>query len=279
MFFVEEKGLINLEYLSILELNGKGSFELLQGQITTDMEKVTDFDASIGAICDLKGRVVSSFYITKNSKADGYFLTGDKDVMLITNDVLKKYQPFYDTKISLNDGYKFSAISENALLKNFVDTNLNQSFQKYDGFWRMHCLEKEFHVLGISSLDKFNDLEFTDNKNSWLFDEIKNQNFEVNSETSGQFTPHELGYHLTPRVDFEKGCYTGQEIVARMHYRAKKLPQLLMKTSKSNQEPNTDVLDSDGKKIGKVLMNAKEEGENYHLLSMNKNYSNQDFEF
>ena len=72
---------------------------------------------------------------------------------------------------------------------------------------------------------------------------------------------------------------TGQEIVARMHYRAKKLPQLLMKTSKSNQKPNTDVLDSDGKKIGKVLMNAKEEGENYHLLSMNKNYSNQDFEF
>ena len=35
---MEEKGLINLEYLSILELNGKGSFELLQGQITADME-------------------------------------------------------------------------------------------------------------------------------------------------------------------------------------------------------------------------------------------------
>ena len=33
------KELIKLEHLSILEINGKGSFELLQGQITSDMEK------------------------------------------------------------------------------------------------------------------------------------------------------------------------------------------------------------------------------------------------
>ena len=45
---VEEKRLIKLEYLSILELNGKGSFELLQGQITSDMEKVSERNWCIG---------------------------------------------------------------------------------------------------------------------------------------------------------------------------------------------------------------------------------------
>ena len=62
---MEEKGLINLEYLSILELNGKGSFELLQGRITADMEKVSDNESVMGAICDIKGRVISSFFVTK----------------------------------------------------------------------------------------------------------------------------------------------------------------------------------------------------------------------
>ncbi|MDX2165116.1 MAG: hypothetical protein SFW07_06855 [Gammaproteobacteria bacterium] len=45
----------------------------------------------------------------------------------------------------------------------------------------------------------------------------------VTPETSEQFTPHKLNYHLIPgMIDFNKGCYTGQEIIARVHYRGKK---------------------------------------------------------
>ena len=275
---VEDKGLINLEYLSILELNGKGSFELLQGQITANMEKVSSSNAEIGAICDLKGRVISSFYISQNLSENGYFLIGEKEVMRITKDVLMKYQPFYETELSLNNNFKFYAISKSDLYNHFSETNFGQSFQKYKLCWRIHCLDKEFHILGISDSEHFKELKFTDNKDLWLYDEIENQNYEVNSLTTGLFTPHELGYHVTPRVDFEKGCYTGQEIVARMHYRAKKLPELLIKVSKGGADPLSDVIDSDGKKIGKVLLRAKKGDSNCHLLSMSKNYAGQDFD-
>lgn len=40
-------------------------------------------------------------------------------------------------------------------------------------------------------------------------------------ETSEKFLPHELNLHLLNALSFEKGCYTGQEIIARMQYRAK----------------------------------------------------------
>lgn len=44
----------------------------------------------------------------------------------------------------------------------------------------------------------------------------------ITPETSGQFTPHKLNYHLIPgMIDFKKGCYTGQEIIARVHYLSK----------------------------------------------------------
>jgi hypothetical protein len=48
---------------------------------------------------------------------------------------------------------------------------------------------------------------------------------EINPENSEKFTPHKLNYPLIPgMIDFNKGCYTGQEIIARVHYLSKKTP-------------------------------------------------------
>ena len=275
-----EKDLINLEYLSILELNGKGSFELLQGQITADMEKVSDNECVMGAICDLKGRVISSFFVTKNLKEDGgYFLIGDKELMIETKDLLQKYQPFYDTSLSIQNHYNFFAIKESCILRDYPDTNLNQSYQEYADFWRIHFLDKEFHIIATTESNKLQNYHLSENIDPWILDEINNLNFEVSSATTSKFTPHELGYNITSRVDFEKGCYTGQEIVARMHNRAKKLPKLLIKESDKKKEILSKVLDNDEKAIGLVLLTAKKDKQNLCLLSMNKNFSDQPFEF
>ena len=275
-----EKDLIILEYLSILELNGKGSFELLQGQITADMEKVSDNECVMGAICDLKGRVISSFFVTKNLKEDGgYFLIGDKELMIETKDLLQKYQPFYDTSLSIQNHYNFFAIKESCILRDYPDTNLNQSYQEYADFWRIHFLDKEFHIIATTESNKLQNYHLSENIDPWILDEINNLNFEVSSATTSKFTPHALGYHITSRVDFEKGCYTGQEIVARMNYRAKKLPKLLIKESDKKKEILSKVLDNDEKAIGLVLLTAKKDKQNLCLLSMNKNFSDQPFEF
>ena len=55
--------LIELGYLSTLEIIGEGAFDLLQGQITSDMDKVTDHQICLGALCNIKGRVESSFIV------------------------------------------------------------------------------------------------------------------------------------------------------------------------------------------------------------------------
>ena len=57
--------LIELGYLSTLEIIGEGSIDLLQGQITSDMEKVSDNQSCLGALCNIKGRVESSFLVIK----------------------------------------------------------------------------------------------------------------------------------------------------------------------------------------------------------------------
>ena len=276
---VEEKGLINLEYLSILELNGKGSFELLQGQITSDMQKVTKDNCVLGSICDLKGRVVSSFLVAASpERQNSYYLVGDRKILETTKIILEKYQPFYDSTIEENNKYQFYAMHAEHLKDGFRETNFNNTFQDHGHFFRLHYLNKKFHLIASKKDDYLKDYNISDNKNPWKLDEINNQNYEISSETVSRFTPHELGYHLTERVDFEKGCYTGQEIVARMHYRAKKLPKIVIKSTKKQIENLEKVQDKKNNSLGIILSCAVKENQKYALLSMNKNYIDQELD-
>ena len=276
---MEEKGLINLEYLSILELNGKGSFELLQGQITSDMQKVTQDNCVLGSICDLKGRVVSSFVIAVcPEKEHAYYLIGNREVLETTKIILEKYKPFYESTIEENNKYQFYAIQEEDLKDKFAKTNLDNTFQDYGHFFRLQYLNKKFHLIASKEADYFKNYKISNNKNLWKLDEINNLNYEISSETVSRFTPHELGYHLTERVDFEKGCYTGQEIVARMHYRAKKLPKIVIKSTKKQIEDLEKVQDKKNNSLGIILSCAVKENQKYALLSMNKNYIDQELD-
>ena len=69
---MKENALLKLDYLSTLEIIGKGSFDLLQGQITADVNKVSDNNSVVGAMCDIKGRVISSFVVIKNFTKDSF---------------------------------------------------------------------------------------------------------------------------------------------------------------------------------------------------------------
>ena len=277
---MKEKELIKLEHLSILQINGKGSFELLQGQITSNMEKVSEDNCVIGCICDIKGRVVSSFILAKNEKEkNSFFIIGETKVLEATKTILEKYQPFYECSMRQREDIKFYAIEEGSLISDFPESKLDISLQNYDSFFRLHYLEKKYHLVAFRESEDFKDYKISSDKLPWELDEIMNQNFEITPEVISKFTPHELGYHLNTRIDFDKGCYTGQEIVARMHYRAKKLPELLVRSTCKGVEDLMKVYDTDNKVVGLILSCTKT-ADNYKcLLSMNKNYSGQDLDF
>ena len=69
---------------------------------------------------------------------------------------------------------------------------------------------------------------------------------------SEQFTPHMLNLDLLDAVDFEKGCYTGQEIVARTHYKGA-TKRRAMKFEASGAVTEGDKVQLDGRDVGEVL--------------------------
>ena len=74
----------------------------------------------------------------------------------------------------------------------------------------------------------------------------------IGPEQSEQFTPHMLNLDLLDAISFDKGCYTGQEIVARTHYKGATKRRTLRFESDSPVSPG-DKLSFDGREIGEVL--------------------------
>ena len=273
--------LIELGYLSTLEIIGEGSIDLLQGQITSDMAKVTDSKNCLGALCNVKGRVESSFLIVKKPEfKNAFLLIGNREVMKSTESILQKYSPFYKLEMRINDDFKFIAIDEVFLSLTFPETDLNLKVQHHKDFLRVHYLAKKFHLLLLEKgANCFENKEISKEINEWEKDNIINKDFNIKQEDVNKYTPHELGYHQTNRVDFKKGCYTGQEIVARMHYRAKKLPFLLTGSLDAKESMSPEVINQEGKQSGTLLSTAKEENTNLCLISMNKNYDKGEIKF
>ena len=195
---------------SIIQISGVDSAEFLQGQITNDINFVSDNKILTSAICNVKGRVLAVFRILRSSS--GFLIFVNNTVAKKFKNHLEKYAVFFKTKIE------------------FIDNAINGIEIIPLSDWKLDCIEKGF--------------------------------VEINESISEAFTPHELNYQNLGLISFEKGCFTGQEVIARMHYRGK-LKFSLAKFSVNDEnflKEQDYVFDKDGKKLGQVVSEERNKG-------------------
>ena len=279
---MNKKRLINLNYLNILEIVGEGAIELLQGQLTCDMGKVSSKNPTQGAICNVKGRIISSFIVVapNDENTNKFWLIGPELMMKKTHDVLKKYSPFYQVEISILSDKDIYGANNDALESFFPDLNFNDNQYIRHSSLVLGYLDKKIRLVITNKGDTiFKDSgEISSDLGDWHLDNFLIKDVEITEDLSEKLTPHEINYDVSERVDFEKGCYTGQEIVARMHYRAKCLPRLYL-TEGSNDlaEINMSVENSAGRRIGSVVKVLKHQKGNYALISIKADELEEDY--
>ena len=279
---MNKKRLINLNYLNILEIVGEGAIELLQGQLTCDMGKVSSKNPTQGAICNVKGRIISSFIVVapNDENTNKFWLIGPELMMKKTQDVLKKYSPFYQVDISILSDKDLYGANNDALESFFPDLNFNDNQYIRHSSLVLGYLDKKIRLVITNKGDTvFKDSgEISSDLGDWHLDNFLIKDVEITEDLSEKLTPHEINYDVSERVDFEKGCYTGQEIVARMHYRAKSLPRLYL-TEGSNDlaEINMSVENSAGRRIGSVVKVLKHQKGNYALISIKADELEEDY--
>ncbi|GAA5316192.1 MAG: folate-binding protein YgfZ [Candidatus Pelagadaptatus aseana] len=109
-------------------------------------------------------------------------------------------------------------------------------------------------------------------KSSWQLQDIAAGIGWVDSSTSEEFLPQMLNLDLPPinGISFKKGCYTGQEIVARMHYKGqtKRRLQHLQCQGQVTAEPGSELFGDTGKQSIGHVVNSQTTPEHTEMLAV-----------
>lgn len=99
----------------------------------------------------------------------------------------------------------------------------------------------------------------------WQYFDLSLGRPQIYPETSGKFLPHDLNLHQLEGISWEKGCYTGQEIIARMHYRGK-LKNHLYRARIQTSTPPRPGAELKGSQNSLIVDCREESPEVYQLL-------------
>lgn len=201
-----------LNDFSVLKLTGDDAITFLQGQVTCDVTKLADKKVLPGCHCNAKGKAWSTF-IAVQHEAD-ILLVLTKQSAEVTLKELNKYGVFAKVDIT-DDSENWFIYGCNQALDNGISIPLADS-----------------HYLQLSNQE----LTTTTDKSLWWKTEILSGRAHLYTQTSGEYVPQMLNMQALDYISFNKGCYMGQEMVARMRYLGKNKRALFIAHSDKSEQ-------------------------------------------
>lgn len=236
--------------IGVLRVSGLDSKKFLQGQITCDMNKLSQDNGLYGAICSIKGRIISSFYIVQRN--DDVLMIMAKDLVEKTLLHLKKYAVFFKTTLTDEQDH-FAVYTRLVNQKIEDDSNVASSIFTTTQDNDIITLTISQEPLEIQFLITSAKAEIEEKNSELAALAILAARPLINLEQSETILPQWLNMQSTGGISFTKGCYTGQEIVARMQYKGKSKKQLALVTWQGNLDTTKDIVDEQGKNIGQIF--------------------------
>lgn len=266
-----------LSHEGVLAVRGADAGKFLQGQLTCNLNYLSDTQASLGARCTQKGRMQSSFRILL--EGDGVLMAMASELLEPQLADLKKYAVFSKSKLTDESAawVRFGVDHGDAALSSLgldLPAETDQVVRT-DGLIaiRVSPARAELWVAAGQAGDikgKLSAQLSEGTLNQWLLGQIRAGIGQVMPQTRELFIPQMLNLQAIGGVSFKKGCYTGQEIVARMQYLGKLKRRLyrLQLGASDLPEPGTQLFaPNHGSSIGEVVL-AAHTGANIELLAV-----------
>ena len=194
-----------LNHRSLLELTGKDVQSFLQGQFSNDINTLEQGVVQLNAYCQHQGKIIALIWVMK--KNESFYLSFPMDLADVIIKRLTMFKMMSDVQIS--------DLSNDIIQLGIVDEDFKGAFK----------LNDQQSVALVETLDA---VELAD-ESTWEKACIENGIAEVTLDTSEQFVPQLLNLDIDEvGVSFTKGCYPGQEVVARLHYLGKSKRRLRM---------------------------------------------------
>ena len=189
---------VRLNDFAVIKLQGEQSHSFLQGQVTCDVNKLKEAEWKAGAQCNAKGKAWSAFLAFEEN--DSIYLVLTKDSAKVTLAELNKYGVFSKTDITDD--------SENWFIYGSDVT--------IDGAKNISLAANHFMVLANSEINGDNG-----DSSQWWYNEVLSGRAHLFEGAIGEYVPQMLNLQALDYISFNKGCYMGQEMVARMRYLGK----------------------------------------------------------
>ena len=256
----------SLDHLGVLKVTGDDAQTFLQSQLSNDIKLLQDEQghplAQISAYCNPKGRILAQFTIIPS--AEDYYLILSKDIIAKT--IMRLRMFVLRSQVMIED------LSENIALLGVVGNDLPGIELAENDYGVIQ--QNDIHAVKIPSassvryllLAPLNDAKSVWQNASdctavsmdvWQWLDIQAGLPNVVSSTIEEFVPQMLNLELINGVNFKKGCYPGQEIVARMHYLGKPKRRMfkLHANADTLPEPGTNLYihGGDGQSAGIVV--------------------------
>lgn len=271
--------LCDLSYLGLLEISGADAITFLQGQVTNDVKLLAGSNAHYTAYCNPKGRMLALFLAFAHY--DHLHLQLNRELLEPIMKRLKMY--VMRSKVEIKDVsdtiIKFGLNGPQAasMLAPLFSTIPSQDYE-------LVTLDNGA-ILRLPSVNDDVRFEiFTDATNAPLvWDALKNKCKvvekpywdwleiqagipDVTLATQEQFVPQMLNLDILNGINFKKGCYTGQEIVARTHYLGTVKRRTYLAGIAFETKPGDKVSDATQNEVGQIVRAAPNPAGSFDVL-------------
>jgi len=224
--------LCDLSHLGLISIDGEDAADFLQGQLTNDVRDVSLFHSQLSAYCTHKGRMLANFRLFKRDES--FYLRLPQPLL---ESIIKRISMFIlMAKVSMKD-------SSDSLVKiGLSGPDANQKLAEHiteipketddvcqtNGYTVIKCAGElpRYEIYGeleaIQNLWSKLDVNAAPvGAGAWETLDILAGIPTIQPETAEAFVPQMTNMQVINGVNFQKGCYTGQEVVARMQYLGK----------------------------------------------------------
>lgn len=258
-----------LQTYGLLHLSGEDSASFLQGQLSSDIKSLEDLSAQYSSHSTPKGRMLASFLIFRT--AEGYWLQTAADILPASQKRLSMYILRSKTKISdVSPDYALIGIAgpaasqlAAALMPQMPGTDLRLTQHAGKTLIQLSATRYLLVVPTAQAQEAWSTLTASGatpaDASLWQLSEIRAGVPWVTAATQEEFVPQMANLDLIGAVSFNKGCYTGQEIIARTQHLGKvKRRMLRVQIDSANASAGQEIFspEMNGQHSGKVMLAA-----------------------
>ncbi len=218
---IKLNGVAPLAQLGVIRVEGAEAAQFLHRQLTQDFSSLGLSEARLAAFCSAKGRMLASFYGFKRSDTE-ILLLCSRDILPATLKNLSRF--VLRAKVSLKDASdQYALLGLVGAAAAAVTGGTHPVWSKLDiGNASVVCLYPADGVpraLWLAPVFDPAPVGPVLSPPDWAWTEVRSGIATITAPIVEAFVPQMLNYESVGGVNFKKGCYPGQEVVARSQFR------------------------------------------------------------